>query len=609
MPNRLLMYFCVAAIVAGCQSPPRSSLPDAPGAATQPLSRPQASSPIVAPEKAAPHDLSREGDLKQLLRQAERQLNSETAAATLALLSDVDVSRLSEPTIAQLQTLRARAHADMGSFIDAYRALSYTQITTLEHWSLLEKICTALSLQQCRGDSLIAMHSLALPVPSDEILHTLLQAKRAPDHDAVQLANGEATPIPRPDSRAHRGWHALVNVLTTTGSRARTHRAWQNWQAQWQDHAAAIDPPTLIAQLADPTTASIALMLPLSGQLGNVGRAVRDGFIAAYLAESDPTKTAGTLELHIFDSAEHSALELIRLTRNARANILVGPLLKANVDAFSAFAAASETPTLLLNYLPAGESLPGTASNLLQLGTAIEDEATTLATLMRTNQHERVMVVHNDSTWANKALQAFRQEWPHPIFATRFSDLKQLTRAVGNVMDVSASTTRKERVAALLGEPVEFLPRARQDLDAVLALTTGFEAAALIPALQFHFADHLPVYATSQSLRDSTSPEGFSVAELPLLTQPNRVERDMISAFNLSNSGLVDLYALGVSAFQMATWTPALSTPSNWREHFTLRSSVGQLQLHSSGRISRNLAIKTVARSRSGQRSGAAEFE
>ncbi len=589
-------------MVAGCQSPPRSPVPDAPGPATQ-------ASPIIEPETAAPRELSREGDLKQLLRQAERQLSSETAAATLALFSDVDISSLSEPTIAQLQTLRARAHAGVGSFIDAYQALSYAQVTTLQQWSLLEQICAALSLNQCRADSLIAMQTLASPVSSDEILHTLLQAKQAPDHDAVQLANGGVTPIPRPDSQAHRGWHALVNVLTTTGSRYQTHQAWQNWQAQWRDHAAAIDPPNLIAQLADPATASIALMLPLSGQLGNVGRAVRDGFIAAYLAESDPTKPAATLALHIFDSAEYSALELMRLARDARANILVGPLLKANVDAFSAFAAASEIPTLLLNYLPTSESPRSTASNLLQLGTAIEDEATTLATLMRTNQHQRVMVVHNGSAWANKALQAFQHEWPHPIFATRFSDLKQLTRAVGNVMDVSASTTRKERVAALLGEPLEFLPRARQDLDAVLALTTGFEAAALIPALQFHFADHLPVYATSQSLRDGSLPEGFSVAELPLLTQPNRVELGMISAFNLSNNSLVDLYALGASAFQMATWAPALSMPSNWREHFTLRSPIGQLQLNSGGRISRNLAIKTVAPTRSGQRPSATEFE
>lgn len=92
------------------------------------------------------------------------------------------------------------------------------------------------------------------------------------------------------------------------------------------------------------------------------------------------------------------------------------------------------------------------------------------------------------------------------------------------------------------------------------------------------------------------------MAELPLLTQPNRVELGMISAFNLSSNSLVDLYALGASAFQMATWAPALSMPSNWREHFTLRSPIGQLQLNSGGRISRNLAIKTVAPTRSGQR-------
>ena len=131
---------------------------------------------------------------------------------------------------------------------------------------------------------------------------------------------------------------------------------------------------------------------------------------------------------------------------------------------------------------------------------------------------------------------------------TDFGDLKQLTNAVGQIMEVSASTSRKERIASLLGEPLEFLPRARQDLDAVLALTTGFESAALTPALQFHFAEHLPVYATSQSLRDATEPQGFTVTELPVLTQPNKVEQELIDTYNLRDSALVDLYA-GIECF------------------------------------------------------------
>ena len=138
----------------------------------------------------------------------------------------------------------------------------------------------------------------------------------------------------------------------------------------------------MAAQLAAPANESIALMLPLSGRLANVGRAVRDGFIAAYLAEAGAPATAVTPKLHVFDSAKYTSMELMRLARGANADVLVGPLLKANVEAFAGFALASETPTLLLNYLPDAltrKTEPDSSLTLVQLGTAIEDEAETLS--------------------------------------------------------------------------------------------------------------------------------------------------------------------------------------------------------------------------------------
>ena len=85
----------------------------------------------------------------------------------------------------------------------------------------------------------------------------------------------------------------------------------------------------MAAKLAAPANESIALMLPLTGRLANVGRAVRDGFIAAYLAEAGAAATAFTPELHVFDSAKYTSMELMRLARSANADVLVGPLLKA----------------------------------------------------------------------------------------------------------------------------------------------------------------------------------------------------------------------------------------------------------------------------------------
>ena len=69
----------------------------------------------------------------------------------------------------------------------------------------------------------------------------------------------------------------LADALITTGSRSQTLNAWLRWRAvarpSRSTHAAYIG-----WQLATPTM-SLALMLPLTGRLANVGRAVRDRFV------------------------------------------------------------------------------------------------------------------------------------------------------------------------------------------------------------------------------------------------------------------------------------------------------------------------------------------
>jgi outer membrane PBP1 activator LpoA protein len=534
----------------------------------------------------------RDRDLKLTLAKAQALLNSGEPAQTLILLDEFTNQEFSASVSDRLYTFMAQAHFSLNNAIEAYRALTQVSQTTAEYWFLLQRVCSALVFNRCKADSMIALQSqtqLFDQVEQDAILEALLEANRNPGYEDLVLNAAQITPLSTPENTRHLGWYALTDILTSAGSRQKAAAAWDNWQLRWSTHPAALTAPTLTDQLAVKPTQSISLMLPLSGNLARVGRAVRDGFIAALMAEELNT------DLHIFDSATHSPIELIRLARNVSADVLVGPLLKLNVDAFAAFAAASETPTLLLNYLPSDEDIGAPAINLLQLGTAIEDEAATLAAHMQTNQHERVMVVYNNSAWANKALNTFRKAWPYPVHTANFSTIKQLTNAVGSTMGVAASTARKTRIAALLDEPVEFLPRARQDLDAILALTTGFESAALVPALQFHFADHLPVYATSQSLRDNKSPTGFAATELPALVQPDVAEQALIDAFNLNQSPLVDLYALGLAAFQMATWAPVLTESSSWREHFIRHSPIGTLRIGSTGRLSRTLTVTTVS--------------
>ncbi len=178
-----------------------------------------------------------------------------------------------------------------------------------------------------------------------------------------------------------------------------------------------------------------------------------------------------------------------------------------------------------------------------------------------------------------------------------FDDIKTITESVGRAMRVEASSARHASISKLLGLELEFLPRAREDVDAIVALVTNLEATALAPALRFHFANELPVYASSQSVRGSQSDaldalNGFRVSELPWQLFEDPLYTSMADVFALRNNPLAALYALGIDAFRVSDRLPAFTRSSSAH----LLGSTGILSLRQDRRFHRELAWGVVIR-------------
>ena len=182
--------------------------------------------------------------------------------------------------------------------------------------------------------------------------------------------------------------------------------------------------------------------------------------------------------------------------------------------------------------------------------------------------------------------------WPYPAIQASFGDMKGITAAVGDAMQVTASETRRDEIANILGKPLEFQPRARGDLDAIIALTSHLEAQALVPALRYHFADDLPVFATSQIARgdDLSDLAGFRLTEMPLFSSPDTKSRALVSAFELRGNPLGELYALGIDAYAIATWLPLLKRSSE----IALNGATGEISLSAEGAFHRILNVSEV---------------
>ena len=517
------------------------------------------------------------------IQAAEAFASQQTYSRVIDALTPLNLNTLNTADADQVRRLRAAAWLNLGDLQTAETALSGLAAWQPGDQLILAEICENLSNFRCAADGYIQA-SITLGLGAEEL--------PADIHDRIWQMLSRAQSAPGAFThRYHHGWWLLQQSIRDAGSITGQIQAWQKWRNQYPSHPANLQPPQALAQLSNYQLPKIAFLLPLSGQFASAGYAVRDGLIAAYLGETGSSKPT----IRFYDSATKPVAQLYEDALAGGADVLVGPLLREEVAEFANATASSQIPRLVLNYLTApGTPMPepDTTEPLFQLGIAIEDEATTLANHILLEGYENALVINSNERWAQRAVSAYVDSWPYEISQASFTSIQDLTSAVGEAMQVAASETRRTNIANILGKPLEFLPRARDDLDAVVAFTNQVEAQALVPALRFHFADDLPVFATSQTARGDKFDvlDGFELTEIPLFVTPTTTQSQLIEAYALQGSALAELYALGFDAFKVATWLPLLNPQSQ----IALPGASGNLWLEPGGRFRRDLMLNKI---------------
>lgn len=379
---------------------------------------------------------------------------------------------------------------------------------------------------------------------------------------------------------------AAMNQALSTSDQAMRFQA---WRGQWPAHPFADRPPDALLRLAQrpPPPRRVALFAPLSGPLAQAGHAVRDGFISAYLQDPAATKA----EVLFYDTAAAEIATLLAHSREEGVAFIVGPLARSNVQ--SLLDLQPSVPVLGLNY---PETEVGASARAL--GLAIEDDAATIAQRLLNEGHQRVLVVRNAEHWAVRGATALADAWPHHLEQQTFADIKALPESVGLAVRVAASEQRHAQMERLLDAELQFVPRARTDLDAIVAFVDHLQARALASALQFHFVAHLPIYASSQSTRNRQGDgnaarvgdlEGFRIVQLPFDLDGEPQREALGQAFRPRTGSQTALFALGLDAYRLFDHWPLLAAGA------ILQGATGMLHVRADGRVGRTLAWAEVA--------------
>jgi uncharacterized protein len=407
-------------------------------------------------------------------------------------------------------------------------------------------------------------------------------------------AAGISLETPPGTDRNVAAWLELGRLAAASeGNLFRLRAGLLDWRARHPVHPASAGlVETLLTEYRAMTEfpRRVALILPLSGRQAAAAAAVRDGFIAAYLAHDAQNQRP---VLSIYDSSALGPSAAFELAARNGAEFIVGPLLKEELAELSG-AELPAVPGLALNWADDGVVLP---DHLYQFALAPEEEAAAVARRAALDGHARAVVLVHGTDQGRRMAQSFSAAFEAAggqTLGTQFFDPieRDFSIEITRLMLLDESRARHQRLQSILGRRLEFEPRRRQDVDFLFLAARPGEALLIRPQLQFHYAGQLPVYATSSIFDPArgASPDldGIMFADMPWrVGAGDTAFMNQFQSFGpaaLERSGR--LYAFGADAYRLVPLlhnrSPQLAGGVN--------GLTGELRVGPDGRVQRELA-------------------
>lgn len=388
------------------------------------------------------------------------------------------------------------------------------------------------------------------------------------------------------------GWLELASVMRTPGAGIEEQgNALKGWQAHWPGHAASATLPgelKLIASIATSRPDSINLAVPLSGPLAAAGQAIRDGFLAAFY--TDESTANQDIEISITDTHGKSFAELYQTLAAKGPDLIVGPLEKEGVGQLAAMENLP-VPVLALNYLPDDTTTP---AGLYQFGLSAEDEARQIADRLTARNSSQVLALIPAGEWGDRLERALTSQLAEnggvALDIERFFPEDNFRAVTAELLAVNSSRDRAVDVERTAGVNVEFEPRRRQDVDAIVLVAAPLQARQFKPLFAFYFAGDVPVYSPSVVFDGTADPsrdrdlDSVIVTDIPWVLKPDNDFRDTATARLPGYQGqLGRLFAMGADAYQLSSSLPLLEQI----EGTSIAGQTGELNMSPGGIIHR----------------------
>ena len=229
----------------------------------------------------------------------------------------------------------------------------------------------------------------------------------------------------------------------------------------------------------------IAVLLPLEGRYKVIGKQIRSGIMKAFFASDQ------TITLKFYDSSELANLEAIYTqAKQEGADRIIGPLRK---EALQELASFRDDKLLALN------NIDGTSFTQFSFRSA--DPSFQMLRKFETAGYKRIGILTNDSKHSLNKAKALQQTLTQANFQSVLSvypDQKpRLRDALGALIHEKQSDERQNNLRWLIGQKLNFFPRTRQDLDAIVIYDNAHRMSVFRPQFDFFELD-TPVFGDTE---------------------------------------------------------------------------------------------------------------
>ncbi|ENZ8243885.1 TPA: penicillin-binding protein activator [Klebsiella aerogenes] len=336
---------------------------------------------------------------------------------------------------------------------------------------------------------------------------------------------------------------AEVGDLTATGSQADPVQAPAATQAAPAAKPAAAPLPAPVAATPEAQPAAQPVSAPTAQPQPEV-------------ATTNPAA-----ELKIYDTTRQPMSQLLAQVQQDGATIVVGPLLKENVE--EVMKSNTSLNVLALNQPGKVENRP----NLCYFALSPEDEARDAARHIHNQGKQTPLLLVPRGALGDRVVSAFADEWLKlgggTVLQQRLGSTAELKSGVnggGISLTGSPVSTLPSSVDSSLGSPGDVPVSSGGSIDAAYIVATPEQIGYIKPliAMRNGSQSNVTLYASSRSAQGTSGPdfrlemEGLQYSEIPMLAGSNPALMQQALSAVRNDYSLARLYAMGADAWSLA---------------------------------------------------------